>query len=251
MGKLAVLLLATHAAWAQYVVNARAGTVNYSEGEVFLNGQPAPATPLKFPELRPGQELRTDNGRVEVLLGPGVFLRLGEHGALRMLDSRLENTQVEIQQGEALFEVVQIANDSGLHVIAGATRTSFKGMGLYRFDRNADTLRVYGGRAEVVTGGQRVEAGRGSMVRLGNTLPLAKFDLRDKDQLHQWAASRSFLLYRHDLEAHSRSTNWEVTRITRVPNKLGLPSDSDLLFASNRDFGVMFDLKSYEERQFR
>jgi hypothetical protein len=64
----------------------------------------------KLPTLKDGQLLRTNNGRAEILLGPGVFVRLGPHAALRMVNSRLEDTQIEIEQGAALVEVVEIAN---------------------------------------------------------------------------------------------------------------------------------------------
>src|SRR5277367_2397475 len=108
VGRLALFLLGAHAAWAQYVVSAHAGTIEYTKGQVSVDGQPFQSTPLKFPQLRAGQELRTGNGRAEILLGPGVFLRLGENGAVRMLDTRLEYAQIEVQQGTALVEVVEM-----------------------------------------------------------------------------------------------------------------------------------------------
>jgi hypothetical protein len=237
---LVLLLLGTQAAWAQYLVSARAGTVHYIRGQVSVDGQPLQMTPLKFPMLQEGQVLRTDNGRAEILLGPGVFLRLGEHGALRMLDTHLENAQVEVQQGTALVEVVEIPRGSDIHVVLGPTRTGFKGGGLHRFEAGSNELRVFGGQAEVVAANQMVEAGRGRVVHLGDTLYVSKFDPRQKDTLLQWAARRSFLLCSSSLQARSQRTNWEVTLVTPASNKLGVPTDQDRAFVSNRDFGVMF-----------
>jgi hypothetical protein len=241
---LALLLLGTHAAWAQYVVSARAGTIHYIRGQVSVDGQPVRNTPLQFPMLQERQVLRTGNGRAEVLLGPGVFLRLGEHGALRMLDTRLEDAQAEVLQGAALVEVVEVPRGGDTHVVMGVARTSFKGIGLHRFEAGSNELRVFGGSAEVVAGDQAVEAGRGRIVHLGGTLSVSRFDPRrdprGKDALHQWAAHRSFLLYSSDLQAGSRQTNWELTVVTPAGNKPGLRSDQDKTFASNRDFGVMF-----------
>jgi hypothetical protein len=245
---LALLLLGMHAAWAQYVVSARAGTIHYIRGQVSVDGQPVRRTPLQFPMLQEGQVLRTGNGRAEVLLGPGVFLRLGEHGAVRMLDTRLENAQVEVQEGTALVEVVEMPKGSDVHVLMGATRTGFKGIGLHRFEAGSNELRVFGGNAEVLAGDQTVEAGRGRVVHLGDTLSVSKFDPRRdprrNDALQQWAAHRSFLLYSSDLQAGSRQTNWEVTVVTPAGNKPGIRSDQDRTFASNRDFGVMFYSKA-------
>ena len=168
---LILFLLSTHAARAQYVVSTRAGTINYVRGQASVDGQPLNAMPLKFPMLKEGQVLRTGNGRAEVLLGPGVFLRLGEHGALRMLDTRLENAEVEVQQGTSLVEVVEMPHASDVHVVSGPTRTGFKGMGLHRFEADSHELRVFGGHAEVIAGDQKAEAGRGRLVHLWRRRP--------------------------------------------------------------------------------
>lgn len=234
-GKLALFLLAAHAAWAQYVVSTRAGTIHYIRGQVSVDGQPLNMTPLKFPQLKEGQVLRTGAGRAEVLLGPGVFLRLGEHGALRMLDTRLENAEVEMQEGTSLVEVVEMPNGSDVHVVMGPTRTGFKGIGLHRFEADSHELRVFGGHAEVMTGDQRTEAGRGRVVHLGDSLSVSRFDPGRKDPLLQWAARRSFLLFRSN---RSRQTNWEVSVVS--PYKLEVPTSQDRAFVSNRDFGVTF-----------
>jgi len=246
LSRLALLLLSTHAACAQYVVSARAGTIHYLSGEVSVDEQPVRSTPLKFPMLQEGQVLRTGNGRAEVLLGPGVFLRPGERGALRMLDTSLENAQAELQQGTALVEVVEMPRGSDIHVVARPTRTGFKGIGLHRFEVGAGSneLRVLGGHAEVLAADRTVEAGRGTVVRVGDTVSISKFDPRRKDALHQWAARRSYLLYSSNPEARSRRTNWEVTVVTPTTNKLGLTTDQDRVFVSNRDFGVMFYSKA-------
>ncbi len=205
---LAFLLLGTHAACAQYVVSARAGTIDYIRGQVSVDGQQVRRTPLQFPMLQKGEVLRTGNGRAEILLGPGVFLRLGEHAALRMLDTRLEDAQVELQNGTALVEVVEIPRGSDIHVVVGSTRTNFKGIGLHRFEAGSNELRVFGGSAEVVAGDQTVEAGRGRVVHLGETLSVSRFDPRrdprGNDALHNWAARRSFQLYRSNLRDRSR-----------------------------------------------
>lgn len=254
--RLALVLLGAQASWAQYVVSARAGTIHYIDGQVSVDGQPLRKTPVKFPVLLNGQVLRTANGRAEVLLGSGVFLRLGDRGALRMLDNRLEDTQVELQRGIALVEVVDMPPGSDIHVLAGSARTGFKGIGLHRFDADSKQLRVFGGHAEIRAGDRWLEAGRGRLVQLEEPLSVSAFDPRRKDALLQWAARRSFFLYTSSLDARLRPTNWEVRTVnpaTRGPEALRLPqspqdagvasaaipSDQDVVYLSNRDFGVM------------
>jgi len=199
-------------AHTQYVVSARAGTIHFTEGEVYLDAQPVRATPMNFPLMADGQVLRTGNGRAEVLLAPGAFLRLDSQAAIKMLNGQLEDTQVELQKGTALIEVVQLPKDARLQIKLGETATSFKGMGLHRFDADARELRVFGGTAEVIANDRKLGAGRGRMVRLGSVPSLAKFNTKETDALHDWSARRSFLLYTSSSEALAqRITNWEST----------------------------------------
>ena len=221
--RLIILLLCASAAHAQYEVSARAGMIHFTEGEVYLNSQPVkaplPEVPaedieyvLKFPVMTNGQVLRTGSGRAEVLLAPGVFLRLDSQAAMKMLDNRLEDTQAELQKGTALIEVVQLPKDGRLQIKLGETATSFKGMGLYRFEADSRELRVFGGSAMVTAGDRKLDADRGRMVGLGSALSVAKFNPKETDAFHDWAARRSFLLYTSSAEARrQRITNWEAT----------------------------------------
>lgn len=236
--KLAFLLLGAQAAWAQYVVSAHAGTIHFTRGQVFVDDKPFARTSLQFPLLREGQILRTGNGRAEVLLGSGVFLRLGELGAIRMLDTRLEDTQVELLEGTALIEVVDMPRGSDVHVVVGSTHTGFRGIGLHRFDAGSGELRVFGGHADVFAPGQALEASRGRVVHLGDTLTLSKFDPRQKDALHQWSARRSFLLFTSSPESMARQTNWEVRGV--APPQIAGFMDRGFTLVANRDFDVMF-----------
>ena len=245
-GKLALFLVSTHFACAQYVVSTRAGTIHYVEGQVSVDGQPVRNTPQRFPMLGEGQVLRTSDGKAEVLLGSGVFVRLGDHSALRMVNAALEDSRVEVQQGSVLVEVVEMTVGRQIHVMLGPASTEIAGPGLQRFEAASHELRVFGGHAVVTAGDRRVEAGRGRVVRLGDTLAVSKFDPRRKDALHQWAASRSFLLYLSSLEAGTNGqrrpaqTNWELTRVSPTAVNLAITTDQDHVYLVNRDFGVMF-----------
>ena len=202
--RLIILLLCASAAHAQYLVNAPVGMIYFTEGEVYLNTPPVKAPP---PVMTNGQVLRTGSGRAEVLLAPGVFLRLDSQAAMKMLD----DTQAELQKGTALIEVVQLPKDGRLQIKLGETATSFKGMGLYRFQADSRELRVFGGTAEVTAGDRKLDADRGRMVGLGSALSVAKFNTKETDAFHDWAARRSFLLYSSSAEARRQITNWDTT----------------------------------------
>ena len=210
--RLIILLLCASAAHAQYLVNAPVGMIYFTEGEVYLNAQqPIQATPPDFPLMTNGQVLRIGSGRAEIILAPGVFLRLDSQAAMKMLDYRLEDTQAELQKGTALIEVVQLPKDGRPQIKLGETATSFKGMGLYRFQADSRELRIFGGSAEVRAGDRKLDAGRGRMVRLGSPPSSSKFNTKETDAFHDWAARRSFLLYSSSAEARRQITNWEAT----------------------------------------
>ena len=62
---------------AQSVISAQSGMINYTEGQVLLNDQDIQVTSTRFPQVRVQDVLSTKEGRVEVLLNPGSFLRIG------------------------------------------------------------------------------------------------------------------------------------------------------------------------------
>ena len=74
LAALSVLLGAALPAAAQSVVSTHAGVVHYFEGVVSIGGVPLQPQFGRFPEMAEGSELRTAEGRAEVLLGPGVIL---------------------------------------------------------------------------------------------------------------------------------------------------------------------------------
>ena len=238
---LALLCAAATSVSAQYVVSARAGTIHFTNGQVFVDDQPVDRKSTTFPTLKDGQLLHTKNGRAEILLGPGVFLRLGPHAAMRMLNGRLEDTQVEIQQGAALVEVIDIAYGASLHVNLGTARTAFRGIGLHRFDADSGDLYVYGGHAEVSVAAHLFDASRGRVVHLRDSFIESRFNPREKDDLLAWAARRSFRLFISNPAARQRLTNWEVSNPGATTSfGASVTSDQDRLIYFNPDFDVTF-----------
>src|SRR5258706_12375559 len=68
----------TAAAWANANANSAVpGTLNYVEGNVSIGGETLDSKSIGTAELKPGQSLTTESGKAEVLLTPGVFLRVG------------------------------------------------------------------------------------------------------------------------------------------------------------------------------
>jgi hypothetical protein len=197
-GKLALVLLCGTVATPQpRTISARAGTVNYQRGAIYVDGQLVQPTYGYHPpfQMKNGQRLRIENGRVELLLGTGVYLRMLGPSAIRMQETQLADTRVVIENGSALIEVAGMNKDAKLRVICGDSSTELKRAGSYRFDAPDEALtgklRIYGGDATVERDGVAVKGRTGLAVDLAAGLQQSKFDLKDGDALQAWAARRS------------------------------------------------------------
>ncbi len=194
-GRLAVFSLAlaagSGAAFGQSaVISARSGLIHYVEGQVDLAGQPIESKFGTFPEVKENQSLKTGEGRAEVLLTPGVFLRLGENSSFRMITNRLIDTRLELLSGSAIVEAEEIGRDNSVTVVYQDTAVHLAKKGLYRFDFSPGELRVFDGLAEVTSGERSVEARDGHLVAL-DTLAMRRFDKASTDALNRWSERRA------------------------------------------------------------
>ncbi len=67
--------------------------------------------------------LETGQGRAEVLLTPGVFLRVGDNSAVRLISPGLADTRVEVLRGQAIVEVAELFKDNNLSVLMDGAST--------------------------------------------------------------------------------------------------------------------------------
>jgi hypothetical protein len=58
---------------------ARPGAISYVEGDAAIDNQPLNPDAVGSVELQKGQVLTTQAGKVEILLTPGVFLRVADN----------------------------------------------------------------------------------------------------------------------------------------------------------------------------
>lgn len=177
---------------AQNVISAKSGVVHYVEGRVFLNNQLIEGKFGEFPDIKENQELRTEDGRAEVLLTPGVFLRLGENGAIRMITNRLIDTRVELKSGEAIVEADELLKDNGVTIVYKDYAVQIDKKGVYGFDSQTAQMRVYDGEALVQYDGKMQEVKEGHALTMDGGMQVASFDKKkDIDDLYLWGAHRS------------------------------------------------------------
>ncbi len=190
---LAGLVVAAMYAMPQgYTISARPGVVNYVEGNAYLNGSQISAKALKATFLSANDTLSTDAGKAEVLLTPGVFLRIGDNSEIRMISPSLTNTQLAVIRGEAMLEAAGLVKDNNIQIIDHGASITIEKNGLYRFTGdNPPAAAVLEGKAEVYFGDQKIDLGKGHEAILDQRLKAEKFDTKREDDLYAWSNVRS------------------------------------------------------------
>src|SRR5580704_964030 len=130
----AVLLAGASCAWGQSAISAHSGMIHYVEGQALLEGQPVDPKFGEFPEVKNNQVLETAEGRVEVLLTPGVFLRMAENSGFKMLSNRLSDTAFEVLSGSVIVEVDELLKDNAITIRYKDATIALAKQGLYRVD---------------------------------------------------------------------------------------------------------------------
>jgi hypothetical protein len=179
---------------AQQFLGAKAGILQYIQGEVFLDGNLLRLPQSGYIQLENGRSLSTRQGYLELVLNSEAYLRLGKDGTLRMEQNRLDDMQFVLERGSALIEVLDTTK-SRIKVRFSTGFVEIKKAGLYRLDAGSSELRVYGGTAVVANGNRKATIKSQRMVRLDGIPASAKFDAKLTDALHEWAAQRSFNLF--------------------------------------------------------
>ncbi|MBV9296999.1 MAG: hypothetical protein JO145_15615 [Acidobacteriaceae bacterium] len=187
-----LVVAAVYAMPQAYTISARPGAVNYVEGSAYLDGQPLSAKTLRATFLSANDTLSTDAGKVEVLLTPGVFLRIGDNSEIRMISPSLTNIQVEVTRGEAMIEAAGLVKDDNIQVIDHGGSITIEKIGLYRFTGdNPPAAAVLDGKAEVYFGDRKIDLGKGHEAILDERLKSQKFDTKREDDLYAWSNVRS------------------------------------------------------------
>ena len=213
----ATLILGSFAAFAanaQSVISAHSGVVHYVEGNASIEDKTVELKFGHFPEIKANETFRTDEGRAEVLLTPGSFLRLAENSAVRMISNQLTDTRFELLKGEILVESVDWTKDSAaaklkgnvISVLYKGTTTLLDKPGLYQFNTDPGRVRVVEGEALVKTGSDQLTLKKGKETELDGTLMAEKFDAKTGDDLIRWSARRSGYLATANVSA-ARSMN--------------------------------------------
>ncbi|MGA3024483.1 MAG: FecR domain-containing protein [Bryobacteraceae bacterium] len=177
---------------ARAAAPAQIGTVNYVEGRVLVDGRPVTSRDLGNVTAIEGNVVATRQGKAEILLTPGVLLRLGDNSQVRMDAESLSNTRVSLLTGEAMVEADQVYPENHIVIVQGNARTAVLKKGLYEFTAVGPSARVIKGEAAVDEGGRSVRLKDGHQLILTDArMKARKFDTAAEDDLYAWSRLRS------------------------------------------------------------
>jgi len=197
-------LIVPRAAWCDVAHSGRPGSVNYIEGQATIGSEVLTANSAGSVELGKGQTLTTQAGKVEILLTPGVFLRVADNSSVKMISPDLANTEVELVNGRAIIEGIDVRKENSIRVDQNGSVVTILKNGLYDFDADHSQVRVFSGEVDVRFGNQEVKLGGKHMTATAASGPLKGqgFEPRSyEDEFYRWSSLRSGYLSEVSIDA--------------------------------------------------
>lgn len=182
------------AAQQQNTHMARPGSINYVEGQASIGGVAVNPNSVGSVTLEAGQTLTTQAGKVEILLTPGVFLRLADNSTVKMVSAGLADTEVSLEHGRAMLEALEVKKENNIRVTLNDGTTRIEKNGLYDFDADNCQVRVFKGSAEVTVKDQKIKLGNARELTLNTPGKLKAKDFETRayqDDFFRWSALRS------------------------------------------------------------
>ena len=184
----------------KFVISAKAGGVNAVTGRATVrsHGNTEWQQLTIKEDLETGDVVRTGlDGRVEMLLNPGSYMRIGENSEVELTDNSLENLEVRLIRGTAIVEATG-ADDTELliNIVTPHTKLAIVRRGLYRLNvvpGDATELIVRKGRVMLDDSHTKVKGGN-KVIFSSRSFSIAKLEQTDKmkfDDLESWSKQRA------------------------------------------------------------
>ncbi len=226
----------------KFVISARAGGVNAVTGRATMraHGNSEWQQLTIKEDLEKGDAVRTGlDGRVELLLNPGSYMRVGENSEFELANNSIENLEVRLVKGTAIVEVTG-ADDEELFI--GITtphaRMSIVRRGLYRVSvvpGNTTELIVRKGRVMLEDSHTKVKGG--NKVIFSNTTfsvaRLEKGDKNDSNTLDAWSKERAQTLAKANSKISGRTMTAFASSLRNDWSNYGLWGRSGFWFFNN------------------
>jgi hypothetical protein len=200
------------------VISAKAGGINAVTGQAAMHpkGETGWQQLTVTDDLETGDRVRTaSDGRVEILLNPGSYLRLGGDSEVELANNSLANLEVRLIKGTAIVEASGIEETQMMiNISTPHARLAIDRQGLYRLNvvpDDATELIVRKGRVILGDSHTTVKGGN-KVVFSGTAVSVAKLTSEEKKlekevAVEQWSKQRAETLAKANSRLNPRVLN--------------------------------------------
>jgi hypothetical protein len=186
----------------KFVISAKAGGINAVTGQASVHAKGASDWHQLTitDDLDAGDRVRTAyDGRVEILLNPGSYLRVGGDSEVELANNTLENLEVRLLRGTAIVEATGADGlELNISISTPHTKLSIVRQGLYRLNvvpGDATELIVRKGRVILSDSHTKVKGGN-KVVFSATNVSVAKLtkeekNFKDNEQIDAWSKERA------------------------------------------------------------
>lgn len=221
----------------KYVISAKAGGINAITGQarVFGKGDSDWQQLMVTDDLRAGDRVRTDfDGRVEILLNPGSYLRVAGNSEVEMSNNSLDNLELRLIKGTAIVEATGVDDlELNINISTPHTKLAIVRHGLYRVSVvPGDTTELVVRKGRVVLSDNQTKVKGGNKVVFSQTntsvAKLTKEDKKAEEEIDEWSKERAETLAKanrrttHTMLATAFSSNIDPFRSWRYARGYGL-----------------------------
>ena len=202
----------------KFVISAKAGGINAITGEagVHSRGESDWQQLMITDDLNAGDSVRTAyDGRVEILLNPGSYLRVGGDSEVELSNNTLSNLEVRLVRGTAIVEATGADGlELNINISTPHTKLAIVRQGLYRLNvvpGDATELIVRKGRVILSDSHTKVKGGN-KVVFSASNVSVAKLTKEEKkakenEDVDVWSKERAQTL----AKANRRISNSMLT----------------------------------------
>lgn len=228
----------------KFVISAKAGGINAVSGRTGVQPQGSSGwEQLTIKDnLEAGDMVKTGtDGRVEMLLNPGAYLRVGENSEFELTNNSLDNLEVRLIRGTAIVEATGTENtELMINITTPHTKMAIVRRGLYRVNvvpGDATELIVRKGRVLLSDSQTKVKGGR-KLIFSGHTFSMAKLEKADKekDSLENWSKERAETVAKANRRISHRDLNMALANFSNGWFSRGFSSGSSGVWVFNPRF---------------
>ena len=199
----------------KFVISAKAGGVNAISGRAEVRSKHGAEWQLLSitDNLKTGDVIKTGgDGRIEMLLNPGSYLRVAEDSEFELTDDSLDNLEVRLNKGTAIVEATGAdGTELMINISTPHARMAIVRRGLYRVNvvpGDATELIVRKGRVLLDNSQTKVNSGN-KVIFTSNTFSVAKLGKpgKQKDSLENWSRQRAETLAQANRRIPGREAN--------------------------------------------